>query len=60
MRENLDNHERVLKKTLTSFARQIRVAIPATIISFDPAIQRAKVEIDIEEQFGDSYAFQIP
>jgi hypothetical protein len=53
--KNLDNHERVLKGILTSYAKQIRVAIPATIIEFDSSVQRAKVSIDIEEQFGESY-----
>ena len=55
MIDNLDNHERVLKEMLTSYAKQIRTAIPATIVEFDSSIQRAKVQIDIEEQFGEKY-----
>ena len=51
---NLDNHERILKEMHTSYAKQIRTAIPAKIVSFNPILQTATVQIDIEEQIGDA------
>ena len=52
--------ERTLKAMIQSHLRGIYTSIPATVLEFDSTTQRAKVQIDIKQQIGDTFELVAP
>jgi len=52
--------EKTLKEMMQSHSNGIYTSIPATVLEFDSTTQRAKVQIDIKQQIGDSFQMVAP
>lgn len=52
--------EKMLKQMMQSYTKDMYTSIPATVMAFDSKTQRAKVQIDIKQQIGDSFELVAP